>query len=119
MLETKLLEVRDKGTFLPVMAVACWAPEFEEQNRYLLARSGYGTTHVTQRENGLVMLVALSGGRHAEYDPYAWGDRTFHVAHLHISKEWTQLRTGDVIDVEFILGESTVQKVSERITAPL
>lgn len=123
MLEAKLFEVRDKGTFLPVLAVGCWAPQGPEDRReeecYLLARSGYGTTPWGQYENGLVMLVDLTGGRRAEYDPYAWADRTFHVAHTHIMANWRTLRSGDVVDVETCLGETTKPKQSERITAPL
>ena len=37
------------------------------------------------------------------------------TAHDHIVKNWVTLEDGDVIDVEFILGETKVKKVSERI----
>jgi hypothetical protein len=39
---------------------------------------------------------------------------THRVAHDHIRQHWDELRDGDVIDVEFILGRSSAPKVSER-----
>jgi len=47
-------------------------------------------------------------------DPYGWKGRTMPVAHNYIIENWEEIRDGDVIDVEFILGETTVKKVSER-----
>ena len=37
------------------------------------------------------------------------------TAHDHIVKNWEQLEDSDVIEVEFILGEIHVKKVSERM----
>ena len=37
-------------------------------------------------------------------------------AHCYIERKWRELKDGDVIDVEFILGETTSIKISERIT---
>ena len=36
-------------------------------------------------------------------------------AHRHIQYSWDELESGDVVDVEYILGESKFKKVSERI----
>ncbi len=36
------------------------------------------------------------------------------VAHHYIIEHWAELSDGDVVDVEFILKETTVLKVSER-----
>jgi len=59
------------------------------------------------------MITALTGERKASADPYFWGDRTFTTAHFYITQEWAQLTSGDVVDVEFILGERTEPKLSE------
>jgi hypothetical protein len=48
------------------------------------------------------------------YDPHNWNDRTKQVSHKWIQDNWDDINDGDVIDVEFILGESTVKKTSER-----
>jgi hypothetical protein len=37
------------------------------------------------------------------------------TAHLHIRDQWESIADGDVVDVEFILGETSVKKVSERL----
>lgn len=63
------------------------------------------------------MITHLAAGKKMECDPYAWGDRTWTVAHVFIEANWDNLKDGDVIDVEHILGESTTKKLSERITS--
>lgn len=60
-----------------------------------------------------VMLWRLEGGP-AEYDPYAWSNRTMATAHQHIVDFWQRLESGDVVDVQYILGETKEAKKSER-----
>jgi hypothetical protein len=36
------------------------------------------------------------------------------VAHDHIMRHWSTLKDGDVVDVEYILGEAATPKTSER-----
>jgi hypothetical protein len=103
----KLFEVRDRATFLPVIATSMTSPA-NEAEFYLLRRAGYGV-------QPLILLTRLDAdGRPANYDPYAWGDRTMRVAHQHIQDHWLTLESGDVVDVEYILGERDAPKVSER-----
>ena len=101
------LEIRDYGTFIPALAVDM-APGNDEQ-RYLLRCCGYSCDG---RPN--VILTRLDGNGKATNDPYAWGGRTWPVAHNWIIEHWSGLRDGDVIDVEFILGERPEPKRSER-----
>jgi hypothetical protein len=62
-----------------------------------------------------VILTRLDGnGRGAFNDPYDWCDRTWTAAHRWIIEHWAELKDGDVVDVEFILGETTTPKESER-----
>src|SRR4030095_7029110 len=108
----KAFEIRDRHTFIqtPAVTMVPTGEEYEEE-RYLLARAGYTL------EPACVMLCrmdAYGANRNASYDPYAWADRTLTVAHQHITKEFDNLKSGDVIDVEFILGETTTPKLSER-----
>ena len=44
-----------------------------------------------------------------------WAGRTWFVAHAHIIANWDSLSDGDVVDVEFILGEKPTAKTSERL----
>ena len=111
MMEVKLFEVRDAGTFMPVIAFKL-NPRLEAE-RYLLARSGYGMEAEAQREYILVGTLAGGSGQ-LNCDAYDWGPaRTMKEAHHHIEAHWHELSSGDVIDVEFILGESETVKTSE------
>lgn len=101
----KLLEVRDRATFLPVFAIST-EPSNPEQS-YLLGRCGF-------RSGDAVIIARLNGERPSSADAYFWGDRTMQTAHLYIEENFHELEDGDVIDVEFILGETTEKKTSER-----
>ena len=114
---TKAFEIRDGGTFIPVIAIRMtpstdsfdWQ---EEAERYLLRRAGFGF------ESPSVILCRMESAgtdRNASYDPYAWGGRTYPVAHNYIVEHFDELESGAVIDVEFILGETTQPKHSERV----
>jgi hypothetical protein len=104
--KAKALELRDDGTFIPLLAVDI-NPENDKQ-RYLMRRVGYACDG---RPNIIITRLAGEGG--ASNDPYAWGGRTFPVAHDYIIEHWNELEDGDVVDVEFILGETTCAKASE------
>lgn len=127
----KALEIRDQATFIPVLAVdmnprqvVAFADgvlqldkpaEPCEAQRYLLRRCGYpcdGTPNI-------VITRLSADGDPACNDPYYWRQRTFAVAHNYILEHWNELRDGDVVDVEYILGETTDPKQSERVTSPL
>ena len=114
---TKTFEIRDRATFIPMIAIklkpGC------EADRYLLSCAGFGTTPEAQAE--YVYLIRINGGEgRATCDPYDWGTtpRTVHVAHQHIIKHFDELDSGAVIDVEFILGESKKEKISESVEVP-
>lgn len=117
----KALEIRDKWTFIPVIAVKMVPggpssdPTASVNEHYLLARAGYT---VTNPRIILCRMGASGVDRNATYDPYAWSNdaRTMCVAHLYIEENFDKLKSGDVIDVEFILGETTQPKQSERFS---
>lgn len=60
---------------------------------------------------GIFLIHANDGRGHLEYQD--WGNRTMREAHAYIEREWKMLRDGDIIDVEFILGETDMPKESE------
>jgi hypothetical protein len=100
---TKLLEIRDEGTCIPAMASEA-IPANPEQ-RAILGRAGYGHSRC-------IILQHLHKGN-ATYNAHDWSTRTYVHAHLYIIKHWDDLSDGDVIDVQFILGERAEKKVSE------
>jgi len=112
----KVFEVRDSGTFLPVIAIK--AEPANEAERYLAARLGYGRTPTDQSR--YVLMSLLCGGEPLQYDAHRWGSiaRTRTTAHEYISEHFDELETGAVVDVEYILGETDKPKQSERMNIP-
>jgi hypothetical protein len=108
-MEIKCLEIRDRHTFIPVICIR--PTPANEGQRYLLRRDGY---RGNAAEPCVIMIDAQCRG--VAYDAYQWpdGSRTKRVAHKHITENWLRLADGDVIDVEFILGEKPTKKTSER-----
>jgi len=111
-MRVKALELRDEGTFIPLIAVDM-NPDNEEQ-RYLLRRCGYPCNG----KPNVVVTRMSADGLPSSNDPYHWQDRTFAVGHQWIIEHWAELSDGDVVDVQFILGETRKPKVSEAKEAP-
>ena len=109
----KTLEIRDEATFIPVICIHPVADN--EAQHYLLRRDGYGAG---PDEPCIIMIDAQCHG--VAYDPYSWGggSRTKKVAHDYIRNNWPTLKDGDVIDVQFILGETEAPKASEAVFEP-
>ena len=106
MLKTKMFEVRDRGTYIPVVAVKLVTDDISEE--YMLRRAGYSNYYPA-------IIVARIDDVEAHNDAYNWADtRTLREAHGYIAKNFDRLKSGDVVDIEFILGETTVCKKSER-----
>lgn len=109
----KLFEIRDKATFIPILAVKM-APA-NESERYLLGCAGYGTTAKTQSQ--YVQLVRINGGDGESHcSPYDWGNNTLVEAHKHIEANFDDMEEGAVVDVEYITGQTQQPKISQRIT---
>jgi hypothetical protein len=112
-MEVKCFEIRDKNTFVPVICLRP-VPDNEAQ-RYLLRRDGYRADNT---ESCIIMIDAQCRG--VAYDPYNWtkDPRTKRNAHDYIARHWDDLRDGEVVDVEYILGETRTKKISEREAVP-
>ena len=104
----KTIEIRDRGTFVPALAVRL--DPSDERDRWLLARSGFGSTADAQRE--YVLLINLV--KDAPYDAFGHGPaRTLGVAHRHLIEHFDEVANGAVVDVEYLLGERAEPKPSE------
>ena len=100
--ETKFFELRDEGTFVPLVAIR--------------VRAGGGRVGALARRAGYrdsVLVTSLNGGRKAHADPYAHGGRTLVAAHHYIKEQWDRLIDGALIDVRVILGEESEPCQSE------
>ena len=102
----KVLEIRDEGTHIPALAILMLA-DSPVQSYYIHKRCGYA------RNRNSVVLMKINDAR-AECDPYKWNNRTMANAHHYILAHFDELNDGDVIDVQFILGETAQPKTSER-----
>ena len=81
-----ILEVRDKGTLIPVMATMLSNNSGEEEcEDKLLSRAGYG-------EYGSCLLTMLESGKSTN-DPFKWDEycRTMNEAHIYIQKHFIVL----------------------------
>lgn len=114
-MEIKLFEIRDRMTFIPAMAIRLHART--EMEFWLLRRAGYGADHIAGSLEKIlepyIILIHL-GDNKACNDPYDWPNlRTMGNIHKHLIEEWKHLESGQLLDVEFILGETRVPKKSE------
>lgn len=115
MIETKLFEVRDSATLIPVMAIHLdGSYEGREDYRFLMERAGYGNS-----EYLILMELSPSGkGLRTEYSSFNWlmnwNSSTLSTAHSYISEHFDELVDGQVVDVEYILGIRDEPKKSDR-----
>lgn len=113
-METKLFEIRDRGTFLPVICVKMEA-EIEEE-RYLLAITGYGLQKKTQAK---YILMGKLQSPDLKFEPFEHAGypvvRSLPIAHEYVRTHWDELKSGDMIDVEFISGETSEKKTPQRL----
>lgn len=110
-MEVKLIELRDRATFIPMVAMKL-EPRSESE-RWLAARAGFGSLPDQQRQ--YVFLGRLDCSVPMQCDPYGWPEsRTYMQAHVWLINHWDEIESGSVLDVEFILGESDTKKMTER-----
>lgn len=111
---SKTFEIRDVGTFMPVLAVKLQPGN--DNDRYLLARSGYGTSPTEQASYVMVWRLEGGGNSLATTDIYDSSSDTMRIAHQHIIENFEALESGSVICCEFITGRRAAPKLSERVT---
>jgi len=115
-MDVKLIEIRDRATFIPAMAVRLFARDEEEL--YLLRRSGYAEVQVTDAGVEPYVVLCTLDGVEAHYDPFEWQNRrTMTTVHQHLIAHWNEVTSGDVVDVEYLLNEVREPKVSERVSS--
>jgi hypothetical protein len=109
-MEAKTIEIRDVDTFIPALAIQLAGRD--EAEEYLLGRSGFSGASPWGGPH--VILMPLEDLGRAGYDPTFRG-RTYSTVHLYLITHWSDVRSGQVLDVEFLRGETSKPKVSERL----
>lgn len=123
-MQIKLFEIRDSATMIPVMAIKpaltvevdkCHLDLLEkiaitEKELFLWQHAGY-----SMRPDDPIILVIKIVSEECSYSRHHWrgGERTMPIAHEFIEKNWGTLKSGDLIDVEYILKETLEPKTSE------
>lgn len=105
-MKSKMLEIRDSCTTIPVIAIKT-IPENDDERRFY-DRAGFGDCSV--------VLINMAGGAKCESDCFNWrkdGTRTMFHAHQFIVANFDDIPNMSVIDIEFILNESEAPKKSE------
>ena len=103
-MKSKMLEIRDIGTTIAVIAIKTEGETPEEH--MFFRRSGFGQASI--------ILIKINSYTEAAHDPFKWGSRrTMTTAHQYIEDNFDSIPDKSVIDVEFILGETKQPKTSE------
>ena len=120
MIEVKALELRDRGTFIPMLAVKVQVDsDFQSQEDWLLRKSGWG-----RGQSGYYLFNSADDGSHFAVscgDPEFLhsqsfpSDRTYTVAFTYVSSHWDEFQSGDVVDVQCILRETEFPVESDRV----
>jgi len=107
-MEVKVFEVRDRMTFVPVIAIRLSSRSPHE--RFLLRRAGYAEPF-----GDYVLVSKMSGDENTlTCDPHCHQfGRSVKEAHRFLLSNWDQIESGSVVDVEYILGEVDKPKESE------
>ena len=96
----KQLEIRDRGTCIPSLAI-----RVSGEDGPIMRRAGF--------QSPMIYLVMLAT-QQCRYDPYGWSaGRTMPHAHHYVEEHWDEIPDHSVVDVEWILGERTEPKTSE------
>lgn len=108
-METKMFEVRDDGTLIPVLVVKYEV--HDKKDLRFFERGGVDIRSIVSIPP--VIQVTMLTTMETERSAGAWKGRTMRVAHRFIQEKWYELENYAVIDVEFILGETQTSKSSE------
>jgi hypothetical protein len=106
-MEIKLFEVRDRMTFIPFAVIKAGSNN-NFMDIFLLSFAG----HV----NSFFYYCLESGVFTDDYESTFNKSRTYYTASKYITEHWDDLASGSVIDVQYILGETSTVVASDFYT---
>ncbi len=105
--EIKYFEVRDRMTTVSAMCVQMDLKRLADRDYKIARHAGYSA------DINCILFHPMHENK-INYDQYEWGGaRTYVVAHNYIIENWDTLKSGDIVDVEFILGERDKPKETD------
>jgi hypothetical protein len=112
-LKAKAFELRDRGTFVPALAIQL--DPANKAERWLLRRAGFSLDAAEEKQ----ILLGSVGGGPFHYDGFdVRGNSTRFTALKYIREHFDELEPGAVICTEHIRGERETPKTSERLEHP-
>ena len=106
----KTVEIRDRATLIPAFAIRMVASD--EKELFLFKGAGYRSII-----SPCILLVSIESPWHSAraWDEWRNSPRTMPTAHKWIEENFLDIQNGDVIDVEFILGEKNKPSLNSFI----
>lgn len=101
-MKTLLLNILDRRSRDTIMVVI-HKPETEEE-AVLLNREGFG------EGTGYPIQITLMETGETHRDAFKWFSSRYRGLHLHLNQHYANYRSGDTLDMEFILGEVAVAR---------
>jgi hypothetical protein len=101
--ETKLFEIRDECTCISALAT-----RVSGEDGWLVRRAGF-------RDLCIILTNLINDETHS--NPYDWSNqRTMPTAYNWLEEHWDETHSGQVIDVRYILGETSAPVESDLPT---
>lgn len=135
-METKLIELRDAATCISMIAIKMEPFKDNALNKYpilwrdksgvvstlhareewILQHAGYGTD-----SEPLILYFRIDQPSQWRWSSRDWpsDDRTFSVTHRYLEEHWNEVQNCDVVDAQFILGETKIQKKTDQFWVAL
>jgi len=108
MFEVKGIEILDTATCIPVLAMRVNPSTITPREAQMFRRGGFG--QMPRNADIYTWMMTLSGSL-INYDSHNWrNQRTLGGAHRYIEQHWDELNSGDIIDMEYVLGESSAPR---------
>lgn len=109
--EVKFLEIRDKapdGKDIAIYAMAVKLPTTQDmQVRFILSRAGFGDQ--ADEQGWYILLMDVFAGRGTfssdEFRHEGATARTINTAHAYLYDHWADVTSGQVIDVQYLIGK--------------
>lgn len=105
MLKAKVLEILDRATYIPVIATDIFSGEAQESRH--TRRLGFNPLNRNK------IIITRFDPIRTLYNVYDEPNTRTREAYRYIQDHFDKLKSGDVIDIEYLLGETSMPKLSD------